>query len=165
MPLPAARLPDALQANIAYPTEGRLCTAHGIQQARQSCNQGSGGGSSFRRGGGRGGGVKPGFGGSGFGGATGGRGFGRWQDPHTEHTWEALLVLASVADAFDDTGPAKAWEVLQAAEKGSGVALLRQDKAQAYLQLREQLQVGSGGLQCNNLPGCRARVCAPSCRS
>jgi hypothetical protein len=28
-------------------------------------------------------------------------------------TWEALLVLAAVGDAFEDTGPAKAWELLQ----------------------------------------------------
>jgi hypothetical protein len=28
-------------------------------------------------------------------------------------SWEALLVLAAVGDAFEDTGPAKAWELLQ----------------------------------------------------
>lgn len=42
---------------------------------------------------------------------------------HTERcsidAWEALLVLAAVGDALDDTGPAKAWEVLQVRDKMS----------------------------------------------
>lgn len=140
----------------------------GVQQARQAARSQAGGGGnssggSFGRGrgagrggGGGGGGLKPAFGGSGLsGGTTGGRGFGRgggWHDPHREDTWEALLVLAAVADAFDDTGPAKAWEVLQAAERGSsgnslkGVVLMRQEKTEVYAKLRQQLQVGGWGV-------------------
>lgn len=58
-------------------------------------------------------------------------------------------MLAAVSDAFDLTGPEKAWETLQAAEQGAGgstgdrkgIALLKQEKTEAYGQLRQQLQV------------------------
>lgn len=33
--------------------------------------------------------------------------------PCSEDSWEALLLLAAVSDAFDISGPEKAWETLQ----------------------------------------------------
>ena len=106
-----------LQAGITFPTEDRLCTEFGINEARKQARSNafsggggsSSGGSSFGRGRGGRGALKPAFAsGSGFsGGPAGGRGFagrggGGGYDQHREDTWEALLVLAAVADAFDD---------------------------------------------------------------